>query len=126
PSDHVDKTIGERSIHTARIATAIYLNNGMRLLNAAHARRASSFDDIAGNRNVGRSLVGNSGKLGVALRAVNIPHEQQAASVRGVQVDLVASANVADIDVAAPGTLGRDGILDTPLRGSDNNSTERS
>ena len=117
PADHVEEAVGQGSIHPAGVTRAVDLDKRLGLVNAAHSRRRLPFDDVAGEGDIGRGLVGDAGEFRVALRGVNIPEEQQAAGMRGIQVDLVAGADIAT-SMLPPQAPCEVTVFSTPLSGA--------
>src|SRR5579872_973733 len=56
---------------------------------------------------------------------MNVSDKEQTSGVRRIQMDLMTRTNVADVYVAAPGTLRRHRVLNSPFRCGDHDAAER-
>ena len=70
-------------------------------------------------------LVGDAGKLGVALAAVHVANIEETAGVIGVEVNGVAGTNIAAIDVTAERALAKQGGKNLAFRGAGEGAAKR-
>src|SRR5262249_23949953 len=113
------------SIHAAGVPRAVYLDEAAGSLDPKHAGDPLFLHHVAADRSVHGALVSNSCVLAVALSRVAVAEEEQPAVVVSVEHHAVALAHVFAIDVAAPGSLGYERVVNPSLWGCHDRPQER-
>src|SRR5215469_13423596 len=125
PVHHANEGSVQCPIHAACIPRAVHLDEAAGSLDPKHAGDPLLLDHVAADSGVHGALVSNSCVLAVALSCVAVAEEKQPAVVVSVEHDAVALAHVFAVDVAAPGSLSDERIVNPSLRGCHDRPQER-
>src|SRR5215471_1022752 len=125
PVHHANEGSVQCPIHAAGVPRAVHLDEAAGSLDPNHAGDPLLLYHVTADRGVHGALVGNSCVLAVALSRVAVAEEEQPAVVVSIEHHPVPLAHVFAVDVAAPGSLGDERVVNTSLWGCHDRPQER-